>query len=193
MGAVAFDTLKLARRLRDTAHMPAEQAEGIADALAEAMSGAELATRADIAALSSEVAAVRTELGHFATKADLSDFKAEVKADLAEMRVMLSHFAAKADLSESNAEIKAEFAEMRVELGRFATKADLAEVRADLAEVRADLAEMRVELAEMRVGLGHFATRADLAENKTEILRWMFAAVVAQTALIVGLIRFLGH
>ncbi len=48
MSAVAFDTLKLARKLRDTAHMSQEQAEGIADALAEAMSGAELATKGDL-------------------------------------------------------------------------------------------------------------------------------------------------
>ena len=48
MSAVAFDTLKLARTLRDTAKMSQEQAEGVADALAEAMSGAELATKGDI-------------------------------------------------------------------------------------------------------------------------------------------------
>ncbi len=48
MSAVAFDTLKLARTLRDTAKMSQEQAEGVADALAEAMSGAELATKSDL-------------------------------------------------------------------------------------------------------------------------------------------------
>ena len=48
MGAVAFDTLKLARKLRDSAEMTQVQAEGVADALAEAMSGAELATKGDI-------------------------------------------------------------------------------------------------------------------------------------------------
>lgn len=48
MSAVAFDTLKLARKLRDTAQMTQVQAEGVADALAEAMSGAELATKSDI-------------------------------------------------------------------------------------------------------------------------------------------------
>jgi hypothetical protein len=37
MSAVAFDTLKLARKLRDSAHMPQEQAEGIADALTIAL------------------------------------------------------------------------------------------------------------------------------------------------------------
>ena len=59
MTAVAFDTLKLARALRDNAKMSQEQSEGIADALAEAMSGAELATKADLAA---EVGAAQRHL-----------------------------------------------------------------------------------------------------------------------------------
>jgi hypothetical protein len=34
--SVAFDTLKFARALRDKAHLPAEQAESIAEAFGEA-------------------------------------------------------------------------------------------------------------------------------------------------------------
>ncbi len=52
MAAVAFDTLKLARKLRDTTQMSAEQAKGVAEARAEAMFGAELATKPDIRELS---------------------------------------------------------------------------------------------------------------------------------------------
>ena len=48
MAAVAFDTLKLARKLRDSAEMTQVQAKGVADALAEAMSYAELATKLDV-------------------------------------------------------------------------------------------------------------------------------------------------
>ena len=48
MTAVPVDTLKLARALRNDAHMPPDQAEGVANALADAMSGAELATKADL-------------------------------------------------------------------------------------------------------------------------------------------------
>ena len=55
MAAVAFDTLKLARKLRDSAEMTQVQAEGVADALAEAMSGAELATKSDINEVKSEL------------------------------------------------------------------------------------------------------------------------------------------
>jgi hypothetical protein len=45
MGAIPFDTLKLARALRDKAKFSPEQAEGVADALSDAMTGAELVTK----------------------------------------------------------------------------------------------------------------------------------------------------
>jgi hypothetical protein len=47
MTAMPFDTLKLARSLRDKAHFAPEQAEGVADALSEAFQ-AEIATRTDL-------------------------------------------------------------------------------------------------------------------------------------------------
>ena len=80
MSAVAFDTLKLARTLRDTAKMSQEQAEGVADALAEAMSGAELATKTDIAVLKRDIADIQRDM---ATKAEL----AEIKTAIADARV----------------------------------------------------------------------------------------------------------
>lgn len=47
MAAAAFDTLKLVRALRDKAKFSAEQAEGLADAMAEAMQG-DIATKTDL-------------------------------------------------------------------------------------------------------------------------------------------------
>jgi hypothetical protein len=65
MAAVPFDTLKLARRL-ESAGFPPKQAGDTAEALAEAMSGAALATTADLdrvdTGLRAEIAAVRAEL-----------------------------------------------------------------------------------------------------------------------------------
>ncbi len=46
MTAVAFDTLKFARALRERAHLSAEQAEGLSEVFAEAVQGG-LPTRAD--------------------------------------------------------------------------------------------------------------------------------------------------
>ncbi len=133
MTAVAFDTLKLARKLRDTAEMTQVQAEGVADALAEAMSGAELAT-----------------------KPDLGEVKAELKGDIAEV---------KAELKGDIADVKAELAAVKAEL------------RADLVEVEHHL---EAKIANVLVAL---------ADAKTDILRWVFAAVVGQTALIVTLLK----
>jgi hypothetical protein len=48
MSAVPFDTLKLARKLREQAGFTSEHAEAAAEALAEAVGGAELATKMDL-------------------------------------------------------------------------------------------------------------------------------------------------
>ena len=48
MTVVPFDTLALARKLREKAHFTPEEAEGTAEALAEAMAGSDLATKADL-------------------------------------------------------------------------------------------------------------------------------------------------
>ncbi len=48
MTVVPFDTLKLARQLRDKAGFTPEHAEAAAEALAEAVGGAEIATKVDL-------------------------------------------------------------------------------------------------------------------------------------------------
>ena len=58
MSAVPFDTLKFAQALRDRAHVPQEQAEGIAQAFADA-TGEQIATKSD---LREEIAPVKAEL-----------------------------------------------------------------------------------------------------------------------------------
>ena len=65
MTGVAFDTLRFARALRDKAKLPPEQAEGLADAIAEAFQG-DLVTKSD---LRIEVSGLR---------ADLADTRAEI-------------------------------------------------------------------------------------------------------------------
>ena len=87
MGAVPFDTLKLARGL-ESAGFPPRQAGDTAEVLAEAMSGAELATTADVAELrgqlKAEIAAVRADL-----KAEIAAVRAELKAEIAAVRAEL--------------------------------------------------------------------------------------------------------
>lgn len=61
MTAIPFDTLKLARTLRDKAHFAPEQAEGVADALADAFQE-QIATRADIVSLKSDVSQLEARM-----------------------------------------------------------------------------------------------------------------------------------
>lgn len=81
--SATFDTLRLARNLRDKAHFSTEQAEGMADALSNAMQG-DLATKTGLVAvrgdLTTEIQIVRAALRETelridakieATKADL--------------------------------------------------------------------------------------------------------------------------
>lgn len=58
MAAVAFDTLKFARTVREKAKLSPEQAEGLADAMAEALQG-DLVTKVDLRA---ELADTRCEI-----------------------------------------------------------------------------------------------------------------------------------
>lgn len=82
MNAIPFDTLKLARRLRESAGFTPEHAEAAAEAFAEAMSSSDVATKADLKELATkaDVADIRLELSE--TKAELKADAAANKADL---------------------------------------------------------------------------------------------------------------
>lgn len=54
MTAVAFDTLKFVRTLRDKANMSTEQAEGFAEAIVEAIDG-DIATKTDVGTVKTEL------------------------------------------------------------------------------------------------------------------------------------------
>lgn len=80
MSAVPFDALKLARKL-EASGMGNAMAAGTAEALAEAMSGAELATKADVAVTNAAVATLRVEL-----KSDISNLRTELKTEIGSSR-----------------------------------------------------------------------------------------------------------
>jgi len=86
MAAVPFGTPKLARRL-ESAGFPPQQAGDTAEALAEAMSGAQLATNADRAPLRTEIASLRAELKVEIVAALRAEFRAEIAAVRAELKV----------------------------------------------------------------------------------------------------------
>ena len=72
MNALLFDTLRRSRALRDKGHFTAEQAEALAEALGEA-SHEDLATKADLAAVRTEMAELKTEL-----KTEIAGIKVEL-------------------------------------------------------------------------------------------------------------------
>ena len=116
MGAVPFDTLKLARRL-ESAGFPPQQAGDTAEALAEAMSGAQLATSADIASVRTEVTTQGSEL-RTEIRTQGSQLRAEIAAQGSELR---------AEIAALRSEFRAETAALRAEL-----KAEIELLRRDL-------------------------------------------------------------
>jgi hypothetical protein len=82
--AAPFDTLKLARALRDRAGFSQEHAEAAADALAEAVSE-QVATTKDIADIRNEVEALRAEM-----QAEFAALRAEMNAEFKAIRAELA-------------------------------------------------------------------------------------------------------
>ena len=105
MAALAIDTLKVAKRLREVGFSD-PQAEAVVATVQEAAEGADLATRSDLAELRSEI------------KFDLAELRAELKAELAELRVEL-----RAEIAAVRAEMRA--LELRFEAKLEALKADI--------------------------------------------------------------------
>ncbi|MCJ2073280.1 CCDC90 family protein [Methylobacterium sp. J-030] len=90
MTAVAFDTLRFVRTLREKAKMSSEQAEGLADAIAEAIQN-DLATKTDIAAVRTDVEALRlsTKTDIAMVRTDIEALRLSTKADLREAELRL--------------------------------------------------------------------------------------------------------
>jgi hypothetical protein len=103
MSAVAFDTLKFAQNLRDKANFSPAQAEGVSQAFSEAITDqlatrgdlADLATKADMAALSA------------ATKDDIAALSAATKDDIADVRKEMGAF---------RLQVKDDFARLEVKI-----------------------------------------------------------------------------
>jgi ribosomal protein L29 len=119
MTALLFDTLRLSRTLRDKGHFTAEQAEALAEALGEATQG-DLATKADLAAVRTEVAELKTELETetAGVRAEIADVRTEIAGLRTELKTEIAGF---------RTELKTEFAGLRTEL-----KTENAETKTDL-------------------------------------------------------------
>ena len=105
MAAVLFDTLRLSRTLQDKGHFTTDQADALAEALAEAVQG-DLATKADLAALQSGI------------KAEIAELKTELKGDISHLRTEL-----KGDVTNLRTELKGDISQIKTSLAE--TKADI--------------------------------------------------------------------
>ena len=147
-GAIAFDTHRFVKRLTDSGFTE-KQAETLAE---------------------EHVALLNDNL---ATKTDLADVEARLKADIEALRL-----ATGADLAKVEAGLKADIARVEGSL-----KADIARVEADIARVETGL---KADIARVEAGL-----KADIEAVKADLLKWMFGAMIAQGGLIVALVKLL--
>lgn len=76
MTATTFDTLKFARALRDKAHFTNEQAEGMADAIAEVVQ-TDIATKGDVGSVRADINSLR-----ISTRADLRETELHLEAKI---------------------------------------------------------------------------------------------------------------
>jgi len=98
-----------------------------------------------------------------------------------------------AGMPETQAEVLAE-EQVRLINERLATKRDIAELKRDLMELKTelkrDLKELETRL-EGKIETLRVEIKRDIAEVKVDILKWMFGALLGQTAIITALIKLL--
>jgi hypothetical protein len=168
------DTLAAVRRL-EVGGFSAEQADTIVRLWAELLVG-RLVTNADLSTVQAEI---KSDLSHFATKADLADLKAELKENVVNLRF---------ELKEDIASLKLAIADLKTEL-----KADISILRTDMGKLetslRADIANLRAEFKQDNSGL-----RADVVSLK-KLVMWLFGifGAVTATATSGALVAFLRH
>ncbi len=88
VNAIAFDTLKFVRNLREKAHLTPEQAEGMADAMSEVFASG-IPTKTDIADVRHDIEAFRvtTQADIVAVRHDIDALRFSTKADIDALRL----------------------------------------------------------------------------------------------------------
>jgi hypothetical protein len=183
MNAVPFDTLKLARGLEE-AGMPPQMAAGTVAALAEAMGSAELATKADIAALRADVGAVRAEVGTVkaevgTVKADIGAVRTDLSADVGTLRTDLS-----ADVGTLRTDLSADIRAVRVDLGADIVASE-ARVMAVIAAFKSDV-DRRFEASD-----ANFNAKLELLRRDMTIK--LGGMLIVATGVILAALRFMPH
>ena len=127
MTAVAFDTLKFARSLREKAKLSSEQAEGLADAFTELFQG-DIATKSDIGSVKVDIETLGVSM-----RADVESLRLSTQADIKALRV-----STQADIEALRLSTRAD-----IEALKLSTRSDLREAEARLeAKIEATRADI---------------------------------------------------
>jgi hypothetical protein len=178
MNAIPFDTLKMARKL-EAAGFPGPQAAGAAEAMAEAMSGAELATKADLFAVKGDleraIGSVRTDLERAigSVRTDLERAIGSVRTDL-EREVGSVRIDLERELGSVRAEMKHGFDLARGDLER------------EIGSVRTDMTAM-----ETRLSVVITKVSGDVEILRRDMTIRLGAFAVASTGIILAAMRFM--
>ena len=177
--AIAFDTHRYVKRLVGCGFSQ-DQAETLADEQI-ALLNSNLATKSDIARIEAGIETFRQETKsdiealRLATQSDIETLRQETKSDIESLRL-----ATKSDIARVEAGIETLRQETKsdIESLRLATKSDIETLR---QETKSDNETLRQE------------TKSDMANLKADLLKWGFAAMVAQTSVMAALFAlFLG-
>jgi hypothetical protein len=191
MNTIPFDTLKMARKL-EAAGFPGPQAAGAAEAMAEAMSGSELATKADLVGIKTDMAGIKADL--FAVKADLVGVKTDlvavktdmvtVKADLVTVKTDL--VTVKEDLTQEiglvRTDLTREIGLVRTDLGR--------EIERETGLVRTDLTR-ELAASEFRLTAAIARVHSDLEVLRRDMTIRLGAMAIASTGVMLAAMRFM--
>ena len=84
--------------------------------------------------------------------------------------------------TEQQAEVLAE-EQVNLLNTNLATKADILALKADILATQADIADVKRDIEALRQ-----ETKADMANLRAELVKWVYAAMIAQVILIVSLV-----
>ncbi len=115
------------------------------------------------------------------TDCGFTERQAETLAD-EQVALLDGSLATKADVAETGEALRAEIARVETALRAEIARVETA-LRAEIARVETAL---RAEIVTVKTAL-----QADIAAVKADLLKWMFAALIAQGGLIVALVKLL--
>jgi hypothetical protein len=146
MSAAIFDTHALVKNLQ-TKGFQVEQAEGITDALKEALTVAEVATKHDIGELRDTTQLDIRELRD-TTQLDIRELREAMQTDIRELREAMQ-----TDIRELREAMQTDIKTLESQIRelRFEFKAEIANIR---TEFKTEIANIRTEIAPLKWGMG---------------------------------------